>query len=136
MSSFTSRPPTRARSSAAFLLFLLLAGVTEAAEVPDATCEVSTDEPEATVATVACAIRQDMGFVTIRREDGVVHDLRPAGDKPGLYMDQYGGSAYGRPLPEGNGFLFRFTDESVEIRWDPDDTEKAGGTDPSDAEAE
>jgi len=98
-----------------------LAGAGKAAEIPDATCDVSTDGPDATVTSVACAIRQDMGFVTIRREDGVVHDLRPAGDKPGLYMDQYGGSAYGRPLPEGNGFLFRFTDESVEIRWDDRD---------------
>jgi len=89
-----------------------------AAEVLDATCEVATDEPDATVTSVACAISQDMGFLTIQRDDGVVHDLRPAGDKPGLYLDQYGGSAYGRPLPDGNGFLFRFTNESVEIRWD------------------
>jgi len=113
-------PRTSARRSARVALFacLWLPCVSYAVEVLDATCEVATDEPDATVTTVPCAIRQDMGFVTIRRDDGVVHDLRPAGDKPGLYMDQYGGSAYGRPLPEGNGFLFRFTDESVEIRWD------------------
>jgi hypothetical protein len=117
----TERPRTLSRKPVSAVLLtglLCLAGVSNAAEVLDATCEVSVDEPGATVTSVSCAIRQDMGFVTIRRGDGVVHDLRPAGDKPGLYMDQYGGSAYGRPLPEGNGFLFRFTDESVEIRWD------------------
>jgi len=64
-----------------------------------------------------CGIRQEMGFVVIRRSDGVVHELRPAGDKPGLYMDQYGGSAYGSPLVDGEGFVFRFRDESVEVRW-------------------
>jgi hypothetical protein len=107
------------RSAGAVLLACLWQPcMANAAEVLDATCEVATDEPDATVTSVACAISQDMGFLTIQRDDGVVHDLRPAGDKPGLYLDQYGGSAYGRPLPDGNGFLFRFTNESVEIRWD------------------
>lgn len=98
-----------------------LVGAARAAEVTDATCDVYPRGAEQPSASIGCAIRQDMGFVTIRREDGVVHDLRPAGDKPGLYMDQNGGSAYGLPLEDTQGFLFRFTHESVEIRWDDAD---------------
>jgi hypothetical protein len=110
--------PERLRSFAGVLaLTLLTCSSGFAAEVPDARCVVYPDGSDEAGARIACSIQQEQGLVLIRREDGVVHDLRPAGDKPGLYMDQNGGSAYGRPLPEGNGFLFRFTGESVEISW-------------------
>jgi len=102
---------------AACIAGLMYSAAATAIEISDAQCEVIPARPEAASQVLPCSIRQDMGFIMIRRSDGVVHDLRPAGDKPGIYMDQNGSSAYGRPLPDATGFLFRFADESVEIRW-------------------
>jgi len=103
----------------AFLPFLL-PGAALAAEIEEAQCEVTPLGAEAEPTVLPCAIRQEMGFITIRRADGVVHELRPAGDKPGIYMDQRGSSAYVSPIPDATGFFFRFADESVEIRWSDD----------------
>ncbi|MEM8943389.1 MAG: hypothetical protein AAGC91_14655 [Pseudomonadota bacterium] len=112
---------TRRWSTTAFLLLLNVCTSLSSAQVSElreARCTVTARGESEPALPVACTIMQDSGLLLIRRSDGVVHDLRPAGDKAGLFMDQNGGSAYASPLEEGSGFRFWFNRESVEVRWD------------------
>ena len=104
------------RARAALTLALLFpCAVT--ADTTDAACVVYPAGSDQASATLACSFSQRQGFITIRRADGVEHDLRPAGDKPGVFMDQDGGMAYRQSGLGDQGLIFRFNDESVYVYW-------------------
>jgi hypothetical protein len=67
---------------------------------------------------IPCVFSQRQGAVTIKRADGVTHELAPVGDAPGNYRDQHGRPAYRQSGLGTAGLIFRFEDESVYVYWD------------------
>ena len=66
---------------------------------------------------IPCVFSQRQGYVTITRDDGVIHDLSPVGDVPGNFKDQDGRPVYRQSGLGDQGLIFRFEDESVYVYW-------------------
>jgi len=54
-----------------------------AADSADARCDIDPRGSDHTDKMIPCVFSQRQGFVTIRRDDGVMHELEPVGDAPG-----------------------------------------------------
>ena len=74
-------------------LMLGLAGPVLADSVA-ARCDIYPRGSDHIEVMLGCRFSQRQGAVTIRRDDGVVYDLRPVGDEPGNYLDQHGQPAH------------------------------------------
>lgn len=88
-----------------------------AADTVDARCDIYPAGADHTETMIRCAFSQRQGYVTIRREDGVTHDLSPVGDTPGNFRDQDGRAVYRQSGLGDQGLIFRFPDESVYVYW-------------------
>ena len=66
---------------------------------------------------IPCVFSQRQGYVTITRDDGITHDLSPAGDDRGNYRDQDGNTAYRQSGLGDQGLIFRLEDESIFVYW-------------------
>ena len=87
------------------------------ADSTDARCDIYPKGSDHTDKMIPCVFSQRQGFVTIRRDDGVVHDLEPTGDAPGNFRDQHGRPVYRQSGLGSEGLIFRFEDESVYVYW-------------------
>ena len=90
---------------------------TPLADSTDARCGIYLKGSDHTDKMIPCVFSQRQGFVTIRRDDGVVHDLEPTGDAPGNFRDQDGRPVYRQSGLGSEGLIFRFEDESVYVYW-------------------
>lgn len=57
---------------------------------------------------ISCSFSQRQGFVTIRRADGVIHELEPDGNTVGNFKDQDGRRVYRQSGLGDQGLIFRF----------------------------
>ena len=90
------------------------------ADSTEARCDVYPRGEDHTDKVHPCTFAQRQGYITISRGDGVTHELSPAGDAPGNFLDQHGRAVYNQ------GLIFRFPDESVYVYWN------MSGLEPSD----
>lgn len=90
---------------------------TAPADWTDARCDIYPRGSDHASDMLPCTFSQRQGFVTITREDGVTHDLSPAGEQPGVFRDQQGRAVYRQSGLGDQGLIFRFPDESVYVYW-------------------
>jgi hypothetical protein len=84
----------------------------------DARCDIYPKGEDHTDRMIPCTFGQRQGYITITRDDGVMHDLSPVGDDPGNFRDQDGRTVYRQSGLGDQGLIFRFPDESVYVYWD------------------
>jgi hypothetical protein len=88
-----------------------------AADSTEARCDIYPAGSDHTDKMIPCVFSQRQGYVTIERDDGVVHDLSPVGDRPGNFRDQQDRPVYRQSGLGDQGLIFRFPDESVYVYW-------------------
>lgn len=98
------------------------------ADSAQARCDIYPKGSDSATKMIGCTFSQRQGFITIRRADGVTHDLAPVDDDPDSYRDQGGRSVLREQGLGDQGQVFRFPDESVFVYW------STAGLDPSDDE--
>lgn len=86
-------------------------------DTTDARCDIYPAGEDHTDKMLRCTFSQRQGYITIGRADGVVHDLSPAEDTPGNFLDQDGRRVYRQSGLGDQGLIFRFPDESVYVYW-------------------
>ena len=87
------------------------------ADTTDAACMIYPAGEDHTDVLIPCRFSQRQGYVTITRDDGIVHDLSPIGDVSGNFTDQDGRAVYRQSGLGDQGLIFRFPDESVYVYW-------------------
>jgi hypothetical protein len=90
------------------------------ADTSEARCDVYPAGEDHTDVVIPCSFSQRQGFISIRRSDGVVHELSPVGKVPGNFLDQNGYRVFRQSGLGDRGLIFRFPDESVYVYWDSD----------------
>jgi hypothetical protein len=90
------------------------------ADSTDARCDIYPKGEDQASKMISCAFSQRQGYVTITRDDGVTHDLSPAGDTAGNFEDQDGRSVFRQSGLGDQGLIFRFPDESIYVYWNTD----------------
>jgi hypothetical protein len=88
-----------------------------AADWTKARCDIYPAGSDHTDKMIPCTFGQRQGYVTITREDGVMHELAPVGDRPGNFRDQHGRTVYRQSGLGDQGLIFRFPKESVYVYW-------------------
>jgi hypothetical protein len=83
------------------------------ADSTEARCDIYPAGEDHTDKTIPCTFSQRQGFVTIRRGDGVVHDLEPVGDEAGNFRDTQGRPVYRQSGLGDQGLIFRFPDTTA-----------------------
>lgn len=112
------------------VIFVAGMGVgTAMADWTEARCDIYPKGSDHTDKVLHCTFGQRQGFITITREDGVTHELSPAGDAPGNFTDQHGRTVYRQSGLGDLGLIFRFPDESVFVYWN------TGALEPADADS-
>ena len=91
--------------------------VTGVADSTDARCDIYPRGSDHASRMILCTFSQRQGYITISRDDGVVHDLSPVGDQPGNFRDQDDRTVYRNSGLGDQGLIFRFPDESVFLYW-------------------
>jgi hypothetical protein len=110
----------------------ILAAAALAASGPAATdataarCDIYPVGEDHTDVVIPCTFSQRQGYITIRRDDGVRHDLSPEGDIPGNFRDQHGNRVYRQSGLGDQGQIFRLPDESIYVYWNPERPGKQG----------
>jgi hypothetical protein len=88
------------------------------ADWTEARCDIYPKGSDTLDKMVPCTFGQRQGYITITREDGVTHELTPAGDAPGNFRDQDGRPVYRQSGLGSEGQIFRFPDISIFVYWD------------------
>jgi hypothetical protein len=91
--------------------------ITGVADSTEARCDIYPRGSDHASKMIPCTFSQRQGYVTIARDDGVTHDLLPAGDQPGNFRDQDERTVYRNSGLGDQGLIFRFPDESVYVYW-------------------
>jgi len=91
--------------------------VTGSADSTEARCDIYPAGEDHTDVVMPCIFSQRQGYITIRREDGVVHELSPEGDTLGNFRDQHGNRVYRESGLGDQGLIFRFPEESIFVYW-------------------
>ena len=102
------------------LALAVLLPVSAQADSTGARCDIYPAGQDHTDVVIPCAFSQRQGHITIRRSDGVVHELSPEGDTPGNFTDQGGNRVYRQGGLGDQGLIFRFPDESIYVYWSTD----------------
>jgi hypothetical protein len=102
---------------AALPLLCLVLAAPSLADSVEARCDIYAAGSDHTDTMIHCSFSQRQGYVTINRTDGVMHDLAPVGDEPGIYQDQHGNAVRRENVLGDQGLVFRFPDESVFVYW-------------------
>lgn len=108
---------------------LFLAGAAQADTV-QARCDIYPAGSDIVRTSGPCSFGQRQGNVSITRDDGVSHDLRPDGDVPGNFRDQHGNRVYRNSGLGAAGQIFRTPTESIFVYWDADAGQEALATNP------
>lgn len=87
------------------------------ADSVEAACEIYPRGEDHTDVLIPCTFSQRQGFVTIRRSDGVTHELVPLDDTPGNFRDAQGRPVYRQGGLGDQGQIYRFPDESIYVYW-------------------
>jgi len=87
------------------------------ADSTEAACEIYPKGEDHTDVLIPCTFSQRQGYITIRRGDGVTHDLSPVGDTAGNFTDQDGRTVYRESGLGDQGLIFRLPEESVYVYW-------------------
>lgn len=87
------------------------------ADTTEARCDIYPAGSDHTDKMIACMFSQRQGHITIRRSDGVVHELSPVGETPGNFDDQNGHRVSRQSGLGDQGLIFRFPEESVYVYW-------------------
>lgn len=111
------------------ILSAMVWATTAAADWTKARCDIYPVGEDQADKMIPCVFSQRQGYVTITRDDGVVHDLSPVGDTAGNFEDQDGRSAYRQSGLGDQGLIFRFEDESVYVYWNTDALEPTSDED-------
>ncbi len=93
--------------SAAVLVLVWVGGA--AADSTQARCDIYPLGEDHTDVMIPCTFSQRQGYITINRDDGVVHELSPSGDTPGNFTDQQGRAVYRQSGLGDQGLIFRQT---------------------------
>ena len=88
-----------------------------AADWTEARCDIYPQGSDHASKMIPCVFSQRQGFITIRRSDGVTHELSPVGDLPGNFRDQEGRAVYRQGGLGDQGLIFRLPDQSVFVYW-------------------
>jgi hypothetical protein len=88
-----------------------------AADSTDASCEIYPTGSDKVEKMIPCTFSQRQGNVTIARDDGITHELTPAGDAVGNFRDQEGRTVYRQSGLGDQGLIFRFPNESLFVYW-------------------
>lgn len=88
-----------------------------AADWTEARCDIYPTGEDHTDVMIPCTFSQRQGAVTIRRSDGVIHDLLPVEDGSGNFKDQHGRPVYRQSGLSDQGLIFRFPNEAVFVFW-------------------
>jgi hypothetical protein len=102
------------------LALAILLPVSAQADATEARCDVYPVGEDHTDVVIPCTFSQRQGYITIRRSDGVFHDLSPQDDTPGDFTDQDGNRVFRQSGLGDQGLIFRFPDESVYVYWSTD----------------
>lgn len=105
---------TTARSLGLALTILALPAQ---ADSVDARCDIYPRGSDHASAVIPCVFSQRQGAVTIRRNDGVVHELVPEGETPGNFLDAQGRRVFRQSGLGRDGLIFRLPAESVYVYW-------------------
>jgi hypothetical protein len=100
------------------------------ADTVKARCDIYPRGSDHASKMLPCSFSQRQGYVTIRRDDGVTHELSPSGDVPGNFSDARGRAAYRNSGLGDQGQIYRLHDETVYVYWStaalhPDDNNNA-----------
>ncbi len=87
------------------------------ADTAEARCDIYPAKSDHVSDMVSCTFSQRQGYVTIRRADGVTHELVPDGKTVGNFNDQDGRIVYRQSGLADQGLIFRFPHESVFVYW-------------------
>ena len=101
------------------------------ADSTEARCDIYPKGSDHAEKMIHCTFGQRQGYVTITREDGVTHELSPAGDALGNFRDQHGRTVYRQSGLGDQGLIFRFPDESVYVYWSTAALEPANADNPT-----
>jgi hypothetical protein len=98
-------------------VILLAWATSSSADSTRARCDFYPIGEDKADSSILCTFSQSQGYITITREDGVVHDLSPVGDSPGNFRDQEGRTVYRQSGLGDQGLIFRFPDQSIYLYW-------------------
>lgn len=87
------------------------------ADSTEARCDIYPAGSDHASKMIACTFGQRQGYITISRDDGVMHNLSPDGNTTGNFRDQDGSTVYRESGMGAQGLSFRFPDESVYVYW-------------------
>lgn len=87
------------------------------ADTVQARCDIYPRGSDHASKMIPCFFSQRQGHVTIRRDDGVTHQLSPKGDVSGNFIDDRGRAAYRNSGLGDQGLIFRLHDESIYVYW-------------------
>jgi hypothetical protein len=87
------------------------------ADTTRARCDIYLAGSDHADKMIECTFSQRQGYVTIRRSDGVVHELSPKSDRPENFVDQDGRAVSRNSGLGDQGLIFRFPEESVYVYW-------------------
>ena len=87
------------------------------ADTVDSRCDIYKGYSELAKKIIACTFSQRQGHITIRRSDGIEHQLFPYGDQPGVFHDQHQSLVYRQQGLGKFGQIFRFRGERVFVYW-------------------
>jgi hypothetical protein len=109
---------TQGIAIALIIIALSALAVPASADTVNARCDIYPKGEVHASGSIPCTFSQRQGYIRIEREDGVSHDLSPAGDTPGNYVDQSGHRVYRQSGLGKDGLIFRMLTESVYVYWD------------------
>jgi hypothetical protein len=89
-----------------------------AADWIHARCDIYPKGQDQASAVIPCVFSQTQGHIVITRSDGIVHDLLPQGENPGLYKDAEGNPVYRKQGLGEDGQIFLLEKEVVYVYWD------------------
>lgn len=104
-------------SSASLLPAALLLASAALADSTEARCDIYPRGSDKASAVIPCTFSQRQGFVTIRRSDGVVHDLRPEAGIVGNFLDEQGRRVFRQGGLGSAGLIWRLPEESIFLYW-------------------
>ena len=69
------------------IIALSALAVPVSADTVNARCDIYPKGVDHASGSIPCTFSQRQGYIRIEREDSISHDLSPAGDTPGNYVD-------------------------------------------------
>jgi len=100
-----------------FGTMLYLIAAPSLADSTAARCDIYAAGADAATEMIGCRFSQRQGYISIARDDGIVHELSPDESTPGNFADQRGRTVYRQSGLGDQGLIFRFPDERVFVYW-------------------